>query len=162
MVLPPSKEMEDDYEVMEFEPSDWPDDGAEVGKADWLGDSAADSGDDDPSDWQDIRAEAVQEVVPSDWLRNCAGADEEIREWVDVDQCGGGEGESEKGEGYKSAPEAPLSTTTIEATIATTTTTITTEEDGCADYADHLENFDCLSVCSVEFFGSLSSLGEEE
>jgi hypothetical protein len=72
-----------------------------------------------------------------------------------VNQCDDDERESEKEKSYKSASEIFLSTTIIEVIIII-------EKNKCADYVDHLENFDCLSVCSVEFFDSLSSLKEEE
>jgi hypothetical protein len=79
-----------------------------------------------------------------------------------VNQCDDDEKESEKEENYKSVFETLLSTTIIEVIIAIIIIIIIIEKDECADYVDHLENFDCLSVCSVEFFDSLSSLKKEE
>jgi hypothetical protein len=80
-----------------------------------------------------------------------------------VNQCDDDERESEKKKNYKSASETFLSTTIIEAIIVIIIIIIIIiEKNECADYVDHLENFDCLSVCSVEFFDSLSSLEKEE
>jgi hypothetical protein len=78
-----------------------------------------------------------------------------------VNQCDDDERKNEKEKNYKSASEIFLSTTIIEVIIIIIIIIII-EKDECADYVDHFENFDCLFVCSVEFFDSLSSLEEEE
>ncbi len=159
MMLLSSKEMKDDYEMMKFELSNWSDDDVEIDKANWLKDSVADFDDDDFSNWQNIRVETIQKIVLSNWLRNCVEIDEKIREWVDVNQCGGDEKKSEKEKNYKSVLEISLSTTIIEAIIIIT---IIAEKDEYEDCAHHREDFDCLSICFVEFFDSLSFLREED
>jgi hypothetical protein len=79
-----------------------------------------------------------------------------------VNQCDDDEKKSEKEKNYKSFSETFLSTTIIEVIIAIIIIIIIIEKNECADYVDHFENFDCLFVCSVEFFDSLSSLEEKE
>jgi hypothetical protein len=79
-----------------------------------------------------------------------------------VNQCDDDEKKSEKEENYKSVFEIFLSTTIIEIIIVIIIIIIIIEKNECADYVDHLKNFDCLFVCSVEFFDTLSSLEKEE
>jgi hypothetical protein len=71
-----------------------------------------------------------------------------------MNQCDDDEKESEKEKNYKSVSEILLSTTIIAAIIIII---IIIEKD-----VDFCENFDCLSICSVEFFDSLSFLREED
>jgi hypothetical protein len=78
-----------------------------------------------------------------------------------VNQCDDDEKKNEKEKNYKSVSEILLSTIIIEVIIIIIIIIII-EKDECADYVDHLENFDCLFVCFVEFFDSLSSLKEKE
>jgi hypothetical protein len=70
-----------------------------------------------------------------------------------MNQCDDDEKESEKEKDYKSVFEISLSTTIIAAIIII----IIIEKD-----VDFCEDFDCLFICSVEFFDSLSSLREED
>jgi hypothetical protein len=70
-----------------------------------------------------------------------------------MNQCDDDEKESEKEEDYKSASEILLSTTIIAAIIII----IIIEKD-----VDFCEDLNCLSICIVEFFDSLSSLREED
>jgi hypothetical protein len=78
-----------------------------------------------------------------------------------VNQCDDDEKKSEKKKNYKSVFEIFLSTIIIEVIIIIIIIIII-EKNECANYVDHFENFDCLSVYSVEFFDSLSSLEEEK
>jgi hypothetical protein len=78
-----------------------------------------------------------------------------------VNQCDDDEKKSEKEKNYKNVSEIFLSTIIIEIIIIIIIIIII-EKNECANYVDHLENFDYLFVCSVEFFDSLSSLEEEK
>ncbi len=78
--------------------------------------------------------------------------------------CDDDEKENEKEKDYKSVSEISFSTIIIEIIIIIIIIVIIIiiEKDEYEDYVDHLENFDCLFVCSVEFFDSLPFLKEEE
>ncbi len=153
MMLLSSKKMKNDYEMMKFESSNWFDDDVEIDKANWLKDSVANFDDDDLSNWQNIRVETIQKIVLSNWLKNCVEIDEKIRKWVAMNQCDDDEKENEKEKDYKNASEIFLSTTIIAVIIII----IIIEKN-----VDFCEDFDCLSICSVEFFDSLSSLREKD
>jgi hypothetical protein len=70
-----------------------------------------------------------------------------------MNQCDDDEKENEKEKDYKNASEIFLSTTIIAVIIII----IIIEKN-----VDFCEDFDCLSICSVEFFDSLSSLREKD
>jgi hypothetical protein len=162
MMLFSSKEMKNDYEMMKFEFSNWFDDDVEIDKTNWLKDSVANFDDDDLSNWRNIRVETIQKIVLSNWLKNCVEIDEKIKKWVDVNQYDDDEKKNEKKKNYKNVFEIFLSTTIIEIIIVIIIIIIILKKNECANYVDHFENFDCLSVCSVEFFDSLSFLKKEE
>jgi hypothetical protein len=80
-----------------------------------------------------------------------------------VNQCDDDEKKNEKKKDYKSVFEIFLSTIIIEIIIVIIIIIIIIiEKNKYEKYVDHLENFDCLFVCSVEFLDFLSSLEKEE
>ncbi len=78
-----------------------------------------------------------------------------------MNRCDDDEKKNEK-KSYKNVFKIFFSTIIIKIIIVIIIIIIIIEKNECAKYVDYFENFDCLSVCSVEFFDSLSILKKEE
>jgi hypothetical protein len=80
-----------------------------------------------------------------------------------MNQCGGDEKEKKKEEDYKNVSEISLSTSIIAVIIIIIIiiVVIIAEKDEYENCVHQLKDFDCLFICSVKFFDSLSSLKEE-
>ncbi len=167
MMLFSSKEMKEDFENVKHEFSNWFVDDVEIDEANWLEMSVANFDDDDFSSWRINRIEMIQKIVSLNWLKNCVEIDEKIRKWVAMNQCDNDEKKKRKEEDYKSVFEIFLSTTIIAIIIIiiiiiNIIVIIIIEKNEYENCVNHLEDFDTLFICFVEFFASVSSLKKED